>query len=182
MGNSDFNYGKAKACAMENYYKGDDVCRLVESGEYRGYMWEIRTMGSHPCAYVIMPDGHPLKGMLYDEADRYIGKDVNGGLTYGSNSKFGWDYAHCDDYYACSDYKFEGRVWIREDILEQIHACIDACIDTAESFRSQEESERERQRWCVEQIIAKAREAESVDSDLITEVHDMIKQYFYLED
>lgn len=180
--NSNFDYNKAKAYAMENYYKGDGVSRLVESGEYRGYTWEIRTMGSHPCAYVIMPDGHPLKGMPWEGADRYIGKDVHGGLTYGSQSKFGWDYAHCDDYYACSNYKIEGRVWIREDIIEQIHACIDACIDTAESFMAQKESERERQLWCAEQIIARVRDAESVDNDLITEVYDMIRFYFYLED
>lgn len=40
--------------------------------------------------YVALPKGHPCIGKDYDDLD----VDVNGGLTFGNDNVFGWDYAH----------------------------------------------------------------------------------------
>lgn len=94
---------------MENIiYTGKDEKRILEIEEYRGYKYVIVTYGTHPCAYVLMPNGHPYAEKSYDEMDIH----VHGGLTFyntldhlddsfGDEKYIGWDYAHCGDYY-CS--------------------------------------------------------------------------------
>lgn len=42
------------------------------------------------CAYIKLPEGHEAIGMGYDS----FNPDVNGGLTFGEDNVFGWDYAH----------------------------------------------------------------------------------------
>ena len=41
-------------------------------------------------AYVSLPSGHPDIGKDYSD----LRPDVNGGLTYGDENVFGWDYFH----------------------------------------------------------------------------------------
>lgn len=41
-------------------------------------------------AYIALPKGHPDIGKDYDE----LSPEVNGGLTFGVDNVFGWDYAH----------------------------------------------------------------------------------------
>ena len=41
-------------------------------------------------AYVALPTGHPDCGKQYDD----LSPDVNGGLTYGEDNVYGWDYGH----------------------------------------------------------------------------------------
>lgn len=77
---------------------------IVADGDYRGYRFIVRTTKSHPCAYVILPEGHKFNGVDYDEVPIY----VHGGLTFGSvifeiidsleGYAIGWDYAHYGDY------------------------------------------------------------------------------------
>src|SRR5688572_17088313 len=54
------------------------------------------------CAYVGVPDSHPLAGQSYDD----MPIQCHGGLTYGDNGGdkwpkgwywYGWDYAHSGD-------------------------------------------------------------------------------------
>lgn len=56
------------------------------------------------CAYVGIPESHPLAGHSYDD----LPIECHGGLTFSSlgNNKYlpnnwwwyGWDYSHCNDY------------------------------------------------------------------------------------
>lgn len=55
------------------------------------------------CAYVGVPESHPLAGYNYDD----VPLRVHGGLTFSDKGGgtfpegwwwYGWDYAHCDDY------------------------------------------------------------------------------------
>lgn len=53
-----------------------------------------------PCGYVLVPDGHPLHGASYEEADALL--DVHGGVTYagdleGIGYAIGFDMAHAGD-------------------------------------------------------------------------------------
>jgi hypothetical protein len=58
----------------------------------------------HVCAYIGIPESHPLAGHDYEN----VPLDCHGGLTFaGSGTKgyrptgfywYGWDYGHCDDY------------------------------------------------------------------------------------
>lgn len=77
--------------------------------EYKGYHFIIISYGSHPCAYVKIPNHHPYYNKYYGDLDI----EVHGGLTYGgmlnhipgyeqnkTNWFIGWDYAHAGDYYA----------------------------------------------------------------------------------
>jgi len=58
----------------------------------------------HPCAYVGIPEDHPLAGYDYEA----LPINAHGGLTYAAKGTgtylptgfywYGWDYGHCDDY------------------------------------------------------------------------------------
>lgn len=47
-------------------------------------------MGNSPLAYIKLPEDHPDAKKHYDD----LNPDVNGGLTFGRDLIFGWDYAH----------------------------------------------------------------------------------------
>lgn len=61
------------------------------------------------CAYVGIPESHPLAGKSYDD----VPVDCHGGLTYGDMGTgkylpsgwwwYGWDYCHSGDYAAYYD-------------------------------------------------------------------------------
>ena len=82
---------------------------ILDRGMYKDYDYVILSLGTHPCAYVRIPEDHPYYGEDYDNCDI----DCHGGLTYGNSYLrtsydtqedgwwIGWDYAHCDDY--CGD-------------------------------------------------------------------------------
>ena len=45
-------------------------------------------------AYVALPKGHIDIGKKYDDLE----PDVNGGLTFGEDNVFGWDYSHFQNF------------------------------------------------------------------------------------
>jgi hypothetical protein len=110
------------------YYDGM-TSGVVESGEIRGYKWEIRVCrGNHPCAYVTIPDEHFIVESQvrdYYDVERECGIEVHGRLTYMNGNEIGWDYAHSGDftYYSPSpnDHK-----WTHEEIMEDIYRAIEA--------------------------------------------------------
>jgi hypothetical protein len=72
----------------------------VKRAKYRGFFYKILDLGSHPTAYVEIPEGHILFQVKYDDIDI----SIHGGLTYSNleedgNYWLGWDYAHFGDYY-----------------------------------------------------------------------------------
>ena len=80
---------------------------------FLGYKWIAKSLGTHPCGYVKIPEGFPLK--TYDEFEENV--QVHGGITFFSagglyvnddGSKvdgewIGWDYAHIGDYSGFSE-------------------------------------------------------------------------------
>jgi len=73
-------------------------------------------------AYIRLPARHPDIGKSYDDVDA----PVNGGLTYGGNRIYGWDYMHaynsgtpeCDiekalKFFRKRQIRFEERHWRR---------------------------------------------------------------------
>lgn len=107
---------------------------ILDSGEYNGYKYYIVSLGTHPCAYVEVPEGHICYGKCDNDAyDLDI--DVHGGITFGNfglkgvSDKFllGWDYSHYDDYYFpmlpfLNGY--EGKRWTTEEMLEDVKSVI----------------------------------------------------------
>lgn len=86
--------------------------KIKEEGNYKewihqpsGYKCEIKriiftsrrdgvTTGGYLCGYVTLPKSHPDYGKSYEEE---LDIDVHGGLTYGSDGKYGFDCAHLGD-------------------------------------------------------------------------------------
>ena len=58
--------------------------------EGEGYFSLIGYSGMGMVTYIALPKGHPGIDKDYDELE----PDVNGGLTYGHENVFGWDYSH----------------------------------------------------------------------------------------
>ena len=124
---------------MEEYYLNDGVSRTIEEGVLHGYKYMIRTVrGTHPCAYVVIPDGHIIKEYVdkwldeinegdwsyseYELIEMHTNIHVHGGLTYGNRNVIGWDYAHCDDY--APIYDEGGKKWTRDEIMRDIEQVI----------------------------------------------------------
>lgn len=114
---------------------------ILLSGMYKGHNFYIVSYGTHPCAYVDVPEDH-----IWYEKD-YSGEpgdkiDCHGGLTYSGRlnhflSKnetegkwfFGWDYAHAGDYIGY-EIKWglrneKDKKWTTEEIFEDIKYVIE---------------------------------------------------------
>ena len=96
------------------------------------------------CAYLGIPEAHPLAGTDYDD----LSITCNGGLTYSSGAIgkglmkadkpekslwpegyywYGWDHAHCDDlcFYdldssSLATYKQHSKAWTVKDVEDEI--------------------------------------------------------------
>lgn len=131
---------------MSEYYLNDGQSKTVETGNYKGYEWKIRTnWGRYPSAYVALPESHNLYGTMYDDIRANL--HVHGGLTYGNGRPWiGWDYGHLGDFNPATEK--EGYKWTRDDIYEEILACIDALIEDDEAYRVvEQERQRQAKEW-----------------------------------
>lgn len=108
-----------KVQLKEMEYKNIRETSILGSGVHNGYEWVILSLGSHPCAYIRVPDTHRLYKYEFDKWDSEIIIDVHGGVTfcrmgegdreYAPHSEgwwIGWDYTHLGD--------FDGR-YVAED-------------------------------------------------------------------
>lgn len=123
---------------------------ILYSGEYKGFDIAIVNRGTHPCAYIRMPDDmmEKLKAEhpdTYDDYDSYYG-NVHGGYTYCryGNVGFeelktglwlGWDYAHAGDYYWCLGELPESgeKKWTVGEILATAFEAVDT-LEFDDSF------------------------------------------------
>ncbi len=117
----------------EMIYSNNPATELLGFGVYNGYEYAIVSRGTHPCAYVRLPEGHNYYGLDYDE----IPVDCHCGLTYSksfldvlpehSGWWIGWNYGHCCDYAGfmkspewsdidTTDYK----KWTSSEIFEEV--------------------------------------------------------------
>lgn len=108
---------------------------------YKNIDFVIVSYGTHPCAYIKIPESNKYYNIDYLKADELLNFPVNGGLTfYGGLSKlnkdgrwYGWDYAHCGDYCGyeeafLEDLRTGGKKWTTEEIYEEVKAAIDILV------------------------------------------------------
>lgn len=112
-----------------------DACNeVIAYGTYHGYAFLIANYGTHPCAYVRLPENHKLQGKDSDFIENCV--DCHGGVTYvGDLSKFGyegvwigWDYRHDSDYAYQSHSTTEDKrlhKWTTPEIVEELKEVID---------------------------------------------------------
>lgn len=123
-------------------YTSQSIREVIAEGEVNNVEYYILNLGTHPTAYVKIPESNKLyRKDLYDTED--LIKGIHGGITYnedhlyighiGSDNpedrlegKFiGWDYAHAGDYMAYYDeneYDLLARTskkWTTEELIKE---------------------------------------------------------------
>ena len=116
-------------------------CRMMLDADiYKGFEYYILSLGTHPCAYVRIPEWHKFYHKDYDNC--YV--ECHGGMTYASDNLqitdggdkvkgwfIGWDYAHYGDYMGYyemfnSEYTGENNHrWTTEEILAEVKGVIE---------------------------------------------------------
>lgn len=71
------------------YFENDQVKEYAF--RYKMYSYLIKSIGSHPCVYIILDKN------IQDIIDAENNIAVHGGVTYTDDYMFGWDYAHLKD-------------------------------------------------------------------------------------
>lgn len=115
----------------EMIYQANRTIEVLDSGEIDGYGYYILSLGTHPTAYINLPEGHPAERGVHDYEDVDI--ECHGCLTYGNETLnlpdgpiegrfIGWDYAHCGDYmgYYSNKAFLEEKRWTTQEILEEV--------------------------------------------------------------
>ena len=104
-------------------YQAQRINEILDEGFYNGFHYIIKSYGTHPCAYVQIPEAHRYYGMFYDDMEIYC----HGGLTYGrfgldGTYWIGWDYARYLDYVGHHYTSFEShdKKWTTEEIYEDV--------------------------------------------------------------
>lgn len=126
----------------EMVYKNRSTPEILDEGYYKQYHYAIVSLGSHPCAYVELPENNQYYGKDYDN----IPIECHGGLTYSaygllptSHPEYkngywvGWDYAHYMDYtfFPIPDYECSGQIWTTEQILSEVKEVINQLCETS---------------------------------------------------
>lgn len=115
-------------------YSFERKTEILEHGTCFGVFYWIVNYGTHPCAYVMIPQNNKYFERGYEEID----VNVHGGLTYSnkylpfetkkSDNKawyIGWDYAHYGDYNGFEEkvpkeFRVGGKKWTTEEIKNEV--------------------------------------------------------------
>ena len=127
----------------EMIYDNVEKREWLDHDEYKGYEYVIMNLGTHPTAYVGIPERAAY--IIFQGEDLMESNliDVHGGITYENsyildenknkycNGKWwiGWDYAHLNDFMANNDYGQYRKMWTTEEILEDVKSVIDQIIE-----------------------------------------------------
>lgn len=121
---------------------GDKRGEVIAQGTYQGLNYYVKSLrGSHPTAYIEIPQGHKAYGKDFNEYEREL-IDVHGGVTYQSGKlppvddkgerghKFvGWDYMHycdfCGIYIGDTHFEKHNKRWATEEIVEECKNAIE---------------------------------------------------------
>lgn len=95
---------------MNEYYYTNHIIKTFESGNYRGYDWEIKSNGSYPSRYIITPEEECIIHH-YDRWNDFI-------LCRGDES---------------------GHVWTRDEIYAEIVQTIDELVNEYEEHKAEKE-------------------------------------------
>jgi len=121
------------------YRDNRNTINVLSYGVKDNYKYCILNLGTHPTAYVELPDGHKYYKKDYIDVEEHI--DVHGGVTFASqgvlNKKgleqiskeeadfigtgwwIGWDYAHYGDYVGMV-LSEPGKKYTTEEIFEDV--------------------------------------------------------------
>lgn len=112
-------------------YKHECNREILAHDVIDGFEFYITSLGSHPCAYIHIPETHSLSGFEYiNEIEELV--SCHGGVTWFENHLpnsqkhikgkwLGWDYGHCCDYiFYCDGFANKGKKWTTEEVLEEI--------------------------------------------------------------
>lgn len=127
----------------EMIYTHDSRREWLDHGEYEGYEYVIMSLGTHPTAYVGIPDAEAVAMFQQDEIEDSNLIDVHGGITYEHGCLLdengdeccqgkwwiGWDYAHLYDYMPGRDYGQYQKKWTTEEIMEEVKSAINQIIE-----------------------------------------------------
>ena len=122
----------------------------LAGGEIDGYQYVIINHGYHPCAYVNIPDKHPLRGNR-TMIERSI--QCHGGISFmenfrGANARIknqelyklfgdtfviGWDYTHYGDFLPGLALSINGKMWRTEEIMAEVKNVIQQLKDMENS-------------------------------------------------
>ncbi len=113
-------------------YTKESLFILLAYGDYKGYQYAIISHGTHPTAYVRIPQGHPYFKKDTSEIELY----VHGGFTYSgkaiweedNNYWIGWDYAHAGDFlpFLPGD---KGKKWTTRKVFNEVKSLIHQLLD-----------------------------------------------------
>ena len=121
---------------------------LLTNGEYNGYDYIVLSLGTHPCAYIVINENDKLYGLDYDLIHEKFDIYCHGGLTYSEDylnflefsQKYncdvksavhnqwvvGWDYGHDGDYMGFDeDELMGGKKWTTQEIVGECKELID---------------------------------------------------------
>ena len=114
-------------------YSINSTCEILAHDTYCGYEFCIINWGTHPCAYIRIPNDNKLYHFYSDVLENII--LCHGGITWESNHVnglpkenknnkkwLGWDYGHCCDY--SPTINDMGKKWTTEEIFKEIKEVI----------------------------------------------------------
>jgi hypothetical protein len=121
-----------------------DVSFLLRDFEQDGVRCLVVDGGIGLCAYVGVPEGHPIAGKeCDDEALRDL--EVHGGLTFAGEGDgkyrptgwywYGWDDAHAGDYLSWAP-RLGGRRWTVDDVEAEVREAARVFARVAAEARS----------------------------------------------
>lgn len=123
-------------------YKPTTEIEYLDKGSYSGIDYIIVSYGTHPCAYIRVPDTSKFYNIERSDAPEELQDSVHGGLTWAGPLSvrlnepgfyLGWDYAHIDDFSGFdlnfpADLQAGGKKWTTEEIFNDVKAIIDVLI------------------------------------------------------
>lgn len=124
-------------------YKKRRQLDTLATGTYKGFRYWILSLGTHPVAYVEVPETHKLYGTHYN----YCPIECHYGMTYSEDhlvfleysEKYkcdvrtsvrntwiiGWDYAYSGDWYGRYSIMRNDKKWTTEEIYEEVKQVIE---------------------------------------------------------
>jgi hypothetical protein len=127
----------------EMKYQKERIFDVLHKGNFKGYLFCIMSLGTHPCAYIQLKESHKYYKSHYDG----IPINCHGGLTFASTDFhfnpvynpdvwwIGWDYTHIGDYTGYNELfkisplsKDNDKRWTTEEIFEEIKNVIEQLI------------------------------------------------------
>ena len=120
----------------EMKYQSNEKREVLSTGFCFGLLYFILNLGTHPTAYIKIPENHRYYKKRIEETEIY----VHGGLSYSGNYLYiennqkiegwfiGWDYARWGDYMGYEEkLPMElrgGKKWTVEELYEEVReAC-----------------------------------------------------------